>query len=412
MGRVSVAGERRDKMPEVVSLFSGLGGLDLGLEAAGWDCVFATDLDARAIESLRANQGFPLQNGARFLQNAQIERADIRNLAGTAILAGAGRRRGDIALLAGGPPCQSWSSAGHQLGFDDPRGRLIGEYLRVAAELDCRYLLFENVRGLVTARGPDGVPGSALSWLRDQLFARGWQTHVELLNAADYGVPQRRVRVVLIGYRAGDTPQIPAPTHAKTPSLQRLPWRTLGDCLAELGAPAEEEIIRPTGKLAVELASIPPGSGVKSPGKREATRPGGHWGYKQGAFVADTSLPSRTVTASAQQDWVKDPHLGLRKLSPRECAALQTFPNGWVIAGSRSDQYRLVGNAVPPQLAHAVGTALLQSCDKVTRPKQWATVAPLPEQLRSAIEYTQREERRNGHSRRVAPLKRRVRQTV
>lgn len=395
-------------MPELVSLFSGLGGLDLGLEAAGWECVFATDIDARAIESLQANKGFRLQNGSRFLQDAQIERADIRDLAGADLLSKVGRRRGDITLLAGGPPCQSWSSAGHQLGFDDPRGRLIGEYLRVASELDCRYLLFENVRGLVTARGPDGVPGSALAWLREQLFARGWQTRVELLNAADYGVPQRRVRIVLVGFRAGDAPQMPAATHAKASGLGLLPWRTLGDCLSDLASPTQDEIIRPTGKLAIELEAIAPGSGVKSPGKQEATRPGGHWGYKQGAFVADLTLPARTVTANTQQDWVKDPVTGLRKLTPRECAAIQSFPQGWTLSGSRSDQYRLVGNAVPPTLAHAVGCALLESCNETARPERWAALAPLPDRLQSAIEYTRREERRNGLSRRQAPARRRV----
>jgi DNA (cytosine-5)-methyltransferase 1 len=397
-------------MPELVSLFTGLGGLDLGLEAAGWECVFATDIDPRAVESLRANQGFKLQNGARFLERAQIECSDIRQTSGADVLSKAGRRRGEITLLAGGPPCQSWSSAGHQLGFDDPRGQLIKEYLRVASELDCRYLLFENVRGLVTARGADGVPGSALTWLREELFARGWQTRVELLNAADYGVPQRRVRVVLIGFRAGDTPRLPAPTHAKVPDLDGLlPWRSLRDCLAGLARPSEEEVIRPTGKLATELAAIPPGSGVKSPGKREATRPGGHWGYKQGAFVADLNLPARTVTANAQQDWIKDPVSGLRKLSPRECAAIQTFPPGWIIAGKRTDQYRLVGNAVPPHLAHTIGASLLENMERAGRATGWTALAPLPERLQSAIAYTQREEHRNGHSRRVAPVKRRTR---
>lgn len=397
-------------MPELVSLFSGLGGLDLGLEAAGWECLFATDIDPRAVESLRANQGRQLKGRARFLQHAQIKHADIRDLSGAEVLSSVGRRRGDVALLAGGPPCQSWSSAGHQLGFDDPRGKLIAEYLRIACELDCRFLLFENVRGLVTARGPDGVPGSALAWLREQLFARGWQTRVELLNAADYGVPQRRVRVVLVGFRAGDPPRLPEPTHAKSPGPNgRSPWRTLGSSLSKLERPSEDEVIRPTGKLAIELAAIPPGSGVKSPGKREATRPGGHWGYKQGAFVADLTLPARTVTANAQQDWIKDPELGLRKLTPRECAAIQTFPPDWVIAGKRTDQYRLVGNAVPPRLAYLVGVGLLESCDEAARPKQWKTLAPLPQTLQAAIEYTQREERRNGQSRRTAPVKRRTR---
>jgi DNA (cytosine-5)-methyltransferase 1 len=395
-------------MPEFVSLFSGLGGLDLGLEEAGWNCVFATDIDARAVESLAANKGFELAGGARFLEHGAIEQADIRSLDGKEILSSAGRPRGGIALLAGGPPCQSWSSAGHQLGFGDSRGQLINDYLRIASALDCRYLLFENVRGLVTARGSNGEPGSALAWFREKLFARGWQTTVELMNAADYGVPQRRVRVVLVGYRTGDAPRLPSPTHAKASS--HLPrWRTLASCLAEVGVPSADEIFRPSGKLAAELASIPSGSGVKSPGKCEATRPGGHWGYKQGAFVADLDLPARTVTANAQQDWVRDVSAGLRRLTPRECAALQTFPTGWAILGNRSDQYRLIGNAVPPRLARAIGAGLLEGVKGSAISERWVRLAPLPERLQSAIDYTQREERRNGQSRREAPVKRRSR---
>lgn len=395
-------------MQKVVSLFSGLGGLDLGLESAGWDCVYAADIDPRAVESLHANQGSPISNGRRFMTDAHIEVGDVQTIRGDDILAKAGQRRGSITLLAGGPPCQSWSSAGHQLGFDDPRGQLIKDYLRIASELDCRYLLFENVRGLVTARGPDGVPGSALAWLREQLFALGWQTHVELFNAADYGVAQRRVRVVLVGYRTGDQPRLPEATHAKSVEPGKLPWVTLGQCINALPPLTDDEVIRPSGKLAVDLANIKPGSGVKSPGKAEATRPGGHWGYKQGAFVADPALPARTVTANAQQDWIRDARLGLRRLTPRECAALQSFPRDWVIAGRRVDQYRLIGNAVPPRLAEAVGTTLLASCEGLSDAAKWTAPAPLPERLQSAIEYTRREERRNGPSRRAAPVKRRV----
>ncbi|MGY4397203.1 DNA (cytosine-5)-methyltransferase 1 [Sphingomonas sp. UYAg733] len=394
-------------MPNMVSLFSGLGGLDAGLEAAGWQCVHASDLDPRAVESLQANRGFRLSGGVRFLDEATISHADIRDLSGQDILSAAGKKRGDIQLLAGGPPCQSWSSAGHQLGFDDPRGRLIAEYMRLAAELDCRNLLFENVRGLVTARGADGIPGSALAWLRDQLFRLGWQTKVELLNAADYGVAQRRVRVVIIGYRAGDVPKSPAPTHSKDGGDDTSRWISICENLAKIEACRPDEVIAPSGKLAAELAEIRPGSGVKSPGKRESTRPGGHWGYKQGAFVADPLLPARTVTANAQQDWIKDPKLGLRRLTPRECASLQSFPLGWKVIGKRADQYRLVGNAVPPLLARAIGSALLTDCDsEANRELVAGELAPLPDQLRSAIAYTMREENRNGASRKAAPDRR------
>jgi DNA (cytosine-5)-methyltransferase 1 len=395
-------------MQKVASLFSGLGGLDLGLESAGWDCVYASDIDRYAVESLQKNQNVALGSGRGFMSSGHIELADVRTIQGADILAKAGERRGGITLLAGGPPCQSWSSAGHQLGFEDPRGQLIRDYLRIAAELECRYLLFENVRGLVTARGPDGIPGSALTWFRDQLFARGWQTHVELFNAADYGVPQRRVRVFLVGYRSGDKPALPEATHRRAPQGSQRPWVSLGECIGSLSPVTPEEIIRPTGKLAVDLANIRPGSGVKSPGKAEATRPGGHWGYKQGAFVADPALPARTVTANAQQDWVIDPYLGLRRLTPRECAALQSFPRDWTIAGRRGDQYRLIGNAVPPILAEAVGRTLLSSVEPMGHPTKWAAPSPLPARLQSAIDYTRREESRNGQSRRAAPVKRRI----
>jgi DNA (cytosine-5)-methyltransferase 1 len=178
----------------------------------------------------------------------------------------------------------------------------------------------------------------------------------------------------------------------------------LGECLAKVKPLAETEIIRPTGKMAQELEHLLAGTGVKSPGKPESTRPGGHWGYKQGAFIADLNLAARTVTASSQQDWVRDPELGLRRLCPRECAAIQTFPKTWTFQGNRSDQYRLIGNAVPPLLAMKLGATLLNHINRAgdERETHWRGVAPLPPRLQSAIHYTVRDELRNGASRRLS----------
>lgn len=387
-------------MTNFVSVFSGAGGLDIGLQRAGWQCLYATDFDRHAVETLRLNAA-----AGRFHGDGLIRQADIRDLTGAQMLSDMGKRRGEIALLAGGPPCQSWSSAGHQLGFNDPRGRLFEDYLRVAKQLDVRWLLFENVRGLITARGSDGVPGSALASIRHALFSAGWQTRVELFNAADYGVPQRRVRVILIGYRLGDEPPIPAASHSENSQPERASWVSMAEALAALTPLEPDEIIRPSGKLASELESIPAGSGVKSPGKRETTRPGGHWGYKQGAFVADMRRPARTVTANAQQDWIRDPIHGLRRLSPRECAALQTFPADWAFAGKRIDQYRQIGNAVPALLAERIGFELRThvTSQASARDATPSAVAPLPQRLQAAIEYTAREHRRNGASRMAAP---------
>jgi len=392
-------------MSRFISVFSGAGGLDLGLEQAGWDCMFATDFDAAAVSTLSENKGFSLGQGRRALESAIIKQADVREVDGAELLAELGLARGAIPLLAGGPPCQAWSSGGLQRGFEDPRGQLVDDYLRLAQQIDARWLLFENVRGLLTARGVDGMPGSALGYVRSRLYDLGWLSKVALLNAADYGVPQRRVRLILIGYRVGDEPHFPSETHSNRPNSLR-PWTTLGECLSQLSPPTEEEIIRPTGKMAIELADLAPGTGAKSKGKKETTRPGGHWGYKQGAFIADTQKAARTVTASAQQDWIRDPVLGLRRLSPRECAAIQSFPIEWQMVGNRQTQYRLIGNAVPPQLGYAIGLSLIEafnhSSSHQRNDEKKAALPPLPENLQMAIAYTLKEEMRNGQSRRLA----------
>lgn len=409
---------------DFVSLFSGAGGLDLGLEQAGWRCRYASDIDPDAIATIERNRGLSLpRSNFQAFDSTFVERADIRDLTGVEILAKAGGfSPGDIPLLAGGPPCQTWSSAGHQHGLRDPRGRLFTDFIRLASEMDVRWLVFENVRGLLTARGPDGKPGSALALIRKSLLGAGFQSTVSLLNAADFGVPQRRVRLFIIGYRQGDEPSFPRPTHAKQRLSEdggRLPWVTLGHCLQSIGELANEEIIRPSGKLAIELQGIPPGSGVKSPGKKEATRPGGHWGYKQGAFVTDVGQAARTVTASGQQDWVRDPKWGLRRLCPRECAAIQTFPTQWQCDGKNPIRYRLIGNAVPPGLMEAIGRefrlfmgneeAPALSAHARTKAQCITGLSPLAPELAAAINYTIREERANGASRRSAPARRKSR---
>ena len=390
-----------------VSLFSGAGGLDLGMEMAGWKGVYAADVDRAAVATLRRNAG--ARGGNSYFGDMIVEEVGVQNLTGRSILDRAGLSAGSVPLLVGGPPCQSWSSAGHQRGFDDPRGRLFGDFVRLAGELDVRWLMFENVRGLLTARGPDGRPGSALEHIRQQLLAAGFQTSVNLVNAADYGVPQRRVRLIVFGHREGDAFSFPTPTHKKPPvgSSSLKPWVSLGDLLDELAPPTEDEIIRPSGLLQHQMRNLTPGTGVKSPGKREATRPGGHWGYKQGAFIADPTLPARTVTANPQQDWIRDPERGLRRLSPRECAAIQSFPDDWEFAGNRADQYRLIGNAVPPKLGAALGRELMSQCRSSKSNPASSQLLPLPKHLISAIRYTEREEARNGESRRAVGSSRR-----
>jgi len=381
---------------EFLSLFAGAGGLDLGLERSGWRCRYGVDSDPEAVETLRLNRG------DAFGKDALFECADVRELSGDDILGRIGRKRGEVPLMAGGPPCQSWSSAGKQLGFEDPRGRLFADFVRLSDECGCRIIVFENVRGLLTARGPNGVPGEALRIIRETLFERGYRSDVRLLNAADYGVPQRRVRLIIVAYRDTAMPVFPVETHAKSEEcgLFRKPWATLSQVLEQAAPIKEHELIRPAGEMAIRLSGLKPGEGAKSPGKRETTRPGGHWGYLQGGFVADPSLPARTVTASSQQDWIMLDDGTHRRLTPRECALIQTFPEDWRFAGNRASQYRLIGNAVPPRLAEALGATLAGMLQGA--PYQAAFHFELPPSLAAAIRYTAREESRNGESRRVS----------
>lgn len=392
-----------------ISLFSGAGGLDLGLERAGWSCRYASDIDPVAVDVLRANQGRPIAEGARFLEHAVIEQADLRSLDAAQVLHKSNLVGVAPDLLAGGPPCQAWSSGGSQRGFDDPRGALATDFVRLASILRPQWLLMENVRGLLTARGPDGVPGSALDFLRTSLLNAGYRTWVQLLNAADYGIPQRRVRLFIIGSRLPQSILWPSPTHAKTtqeafPLLEA--WIPLGETLVRCKPLLPSEVVVPSEALGAQLNRLSPGTGLKSAGKAEATRPGGHWGYTQGGFLADAEQPARTITASAQQDWVRDPEWGIRRLCPRECAAVQTFPSDWEFPARPSHAYRMIGNAVPPALAEILGRSLLapNSLDSLDIPPPRRLEA-LPRRLQSAIEYTAREEARNGPSRRATGLR-------
>lgn len=390
---------------DFISLFSGAGGLDLGLEETGWTCRFASDHDPLAVETLRRSHSRVEVSAP----STAVVEADVRKLTGKAILEAAGLSKGEAPLMAGGPPCQSWSSAGHQKGLDDPRGQLFNDFVRLADECGCNVVLFENVRGMLTARGPSGEPGEALALIRQTLLDRGYASRVELLNAADFGVPQRRVRLFIIGFRDTVEPAFPSPTHYD-PTRQTLyssvqgltPWRTLRSQLIAPSRLRKDELIRPSDRMASRLEGIQPGDGIKSRGKQETTRPGGHWGYMQGGFVADPSRPSRTITASSQQDWVLMKDGTYRRLTPRECARIQTFPEGWLPAGNRVAQYRQIGNAVPPKMAAHMGHVVSKMLSVPVEVEACKKLA-LPARLASHIEYTKKEEARNGASRRAAP---------
>ena len=212
----------------VISLFSGALGLDLGLEQAGFEIRVAVECNRFAAETIGLNRpALPLLK----------ER--IEDLTTDEILKKAKLKRGEVTVVTGGPSCQAFSTAGTRGSMSDPRGAMFREFLRVVREARPRFFIMENVRGVLSAavkhrplnqRGP-GFPalradeelGSALKVILKELKALGYYVVFDLVNAADYGIPQARERVLFIGSRDGEQIEIPKRTHAKKRTKDRLP---------------------------------------------------------------------------------------------------------------------------------------------------------------------------------------------
>ena len=207
------------------------------------------------------------------------------------------------------------------------RESLFKDFVRIVAELDPKFVLFENVRGLLTAKGPSGKPGEALSIIQACFEEIGYSCKFAILNSADYGAAQRRVRLFMFGAKGYALPDFPSQTHTKQARTGDLfapqPWTTLRAALASMASPATNDLVFPSGSRVDALRALKPGTGLKSGGIVESNRPGGHWGYRQDSFVADLGLPARTIRTATTPDWIFDANNGLRRLHWTECAQLQ-----------------------------------------------------------------------------------------
>jgi DNA (cytosine-5)-methyltransferase 1 len=392
--------------PSVVSLFAGAGGTDVGLERAGWRTVLATDIDAACMATLQAAKqaGIPVasREGATYLEEADLRLADVRDLSGDDLRPNGAPRGWRPDLLAGGPPCQPWSSAGLQKGLQDERGQLIDHFVRLADELRPHFVLFENVRGLVTAIGRTGKPGEVLADIKKSFEHIGYATAFTTLNAADYGIAQRRVRLYMIATCDHGLPFFPDSTHARHEDLDlfaiRKSWVDLGSFINELPTPDPKDFVRPAESREVELSALSPGTGLRTAGRTENNRPGGHWGYRQDSFLADLSLPSRTIRAASTPDWIRLPDGTHRRLTWRECSALQGFPYEWPFQGAITSKFRQIGNAVQADMAEVLGRSILASLyGGQLRQKPIST--NLPQEFDKRIKYTTAEHRTNGSHR-------------
>lgn len=338
---------------KVVSLFAGGGGLDLGLEAAGFETIFATDIDEHSCLTLENGKKYATKNKLPFLRSATIKRADIKELTSEEILSSAGLKRGEVDLLAGGPPCQAFSIFGKRLGVRDSRGLLPYEYLRLLREIQPKAFIFENVFGLLSIHN-----GETFNELKELLNKPCEDTTYTLsvfrLNAISYGVPQHRDRIFIIGSRDGiEIPEIPEICNAGTlfGKPESLPCRTV------------EHAFRELPPLGVGLANHTSRKHSDRIIKRYKGLVFGERDPKTRINKLDPSRPSYTIIVGSDHGGGKG-HVHPyepREVSPRESARIQTFPDWWAFSGTTRHPIRQVGNAVPPLMAALIGREIVST---------------------------------------------------
>jgi DNA (cytosine-5)-methyltransferase 1 len=358
------------KQPSFISLFSGAMGLDLGLESAGLKNLGCLELDKWACKTIRKNRP----------ELALVE-DDIRNWSGDKLLEEFGIQTGDIQLVCGGPPCPSFSTAGRRQSFDDPRGEVMFDFLRIVDEIRPPFFIMENVRGILSAAikhvpltersakgkglAPKEQKGSVLRLLKNEFEKMNYTVTVELVNAADYGVPQKRERVVFIGSRDGFQVSMPPPMFVNSGDMFTPRWRTLSDALTGLKedkpeitpfSEARKKYLRML-KEGQNWRNLPKGILQDAMGGAYESGGGKVGFYRRLSF----DRPSPTVSTSPGQKSTCLCHpTELRPLSVREYARIQQFPDSWIFEGSTAEKYRQIGNAVPVGLGHQIGRSILK----------------------------------------------------
>ncbi len=362
-----------------VDLFAGAGGLTEGFHQAGFKPILATDFDPHAAQSFRYN--FP---GTEFIEKP------IGDITSQELLSKSGLRPGELDCLLGGPPCQAFSVYNHKRGFHDERSGLFREYLRVVELLLPKVVIMENVTGITSLDS-----GRAVEEIHARLTELGYHVEHRILLAEEYGVPQERRRIFFIGSRIGRIPW-PEPTHGNQKDLLSLnlcPLVTVEDAIGdlpvlELGDGTDEgveygsipaspyqELMRINSDLLTNHAApklspvniermkyIPAGgswrdlpfellpAGMKKAKRSDHTK-------RYGRLTSD-GLAS-TILTKCDLHWGAYIHPSQnRTLTVREAARFQSFPDRFRFLGSRVEQYRQVGNAVPPLLARAVADAV------------------------------------------------------
>lgn len=337
------------KAPVLLSLYSGAGGLDYGFEAAGFRTGVAVEMDHDCCETLRRNRSWSVVERSIF----EVSTSEMLRLAGT--------RTGDVDLVIGGPPCQPFSKAGfwargEARRLSDPRASTLGAYFRVVDEALPRAFVLENVEGIGYAGKDEGLQLISEEIGRiNKLRGTHYEPRVMVVNAADYGVPQLRTRVLVIASRDGTPFQLPNATHGITPASPHL---TAWDAIGNLATPSDEDLAL-RGKWADLLPSIPEGRNYLWHTDRGGGQPLFGWRRRYWTFLLKLAKAKPSWTIQAQPGPAVGPfHWDNRRLSHRELCRLQTFPDDVNIFGNRISVQRQVGNAVPSLLGEVLGRAI------------------------------------------------------
>lgn len=358
---------------KVVDLFAGVGGLSYG---------FAHDKDFLIVAANEILEPMARAYSANH-PSVKMYNKDIKDFSISDLTTDLGLKEGDIDIVVGGPPCQAYSTVGKRL-IDDPRGKLFQDYFRILQELRPRLFVFENVKGLLSIQG-----GNLIRQIRELFESIGYSVQLKLLNAADYGAPQIRERVILIGTLDSRPFDYPKPTHydpSTTVNNKGLkPYVTIGEALGDLpsirsgecgeeyatepqndyqrlmreGAPekiAEHECSKNNPRMVALMEALPDGGSPKD--IPEELRPTS--GFANTYCRLWWDKPSTTITrnlgcpSSSRCIHPRDP----RPLTTREGARLQGFPDSYIFAGSRGDKHLQIGNAVPTFLSVAIKDAV------------------------------------------------------
>ncbi len=351
--------------PTVIDLFAGVGGLSLGFEKAGFDVVLANEYDESIAEAYKLNH-----------QSTHMIVGDITKLSLEETFS---PYCGKIDVVIGGPPCQGFSQKGQRKTIHDERNFLFKYYVMVVDLVRPRYFVMENVPNLLTAEG-----GFFKKEIVELFNSMGYSLNAGVLNAADYGVPQNRKRAVIIGKRDGSAPQLPKPSDKRT---------TIWDAIEDLaflesgeGAESQEYRLPPQSSYARQLRGestvlhnhvatrhsdialerlrmIPPNSGKEMLPKEHLTKSiySGTW-TRMGKDEVSVTITTRFDTPSSGK--FTHPYLD-RAITVREAARIQSFPDDFVFTGNKGSQMRQVGNAVPPLLAQAIATVIMNDMEGV-----------------------------------------------